>query len=343
MPISSSEIRRVFVLSLILILVVLSFMVIKPIILSIITGLILAYAFYPLYKRIYKFFRERNTSALAVCALILLIVFIPLWFLIPLIVQQTFDMFTSIQNIDLSGIVETVFPAASQQFQKDFTSIIITFTGKITSASINFLIDFLLDLPNVLLHGAVIIFVFFFTLRDYNKLREFVSGISPFKKEKEKILIKKFKEITSSVVFGYIIVGVIQGIATGIGLLIFGIPHALLLTIFAVFASILPMVGPWFVWVPAAAYLLISGHVGAAIGFTLYSAIIVSSLDNVLRPYIVSRKTGTSSVIVLIGMIGGLFLFGILGIILGPLILSYLILFLRAYKEKALSDMFSTI
>jgi predicted PurR-regulated permease PerM len=220
---------------------------------------------------------------------------------------------------------------------------IITFIGDITSTILDYMTAFLFNLPTVLLQTAVIIFVFFFALRDHDKLKDFANGISPFRKDKAKILVKKFKEITSSVVFGYIIVGVIQGIATGLGLLLFGVPNALILTLLAIFASILPMVGPWFIWIPAAIYLFLSGSSGAAIGFILYSALFVSSIDNLLRPYIVARKTGTSSVIVLIGMIGGLFLFGILGIILGPLILSYLILFLKAYKDKTLSDMFSTI
>jgi|TARA_Y100000034_G_scaffold15396_1_gene16242 predicted PurR-regulated permease PerM len=342
MSVSSQEIRRVFVLSLILILVVLSFMVIKPLILSIIAGLILAYAFFPIYKRTYSILKEKNTSALAVCFMIFLVVFIPIWFIIPLIIQQTFDMFTAIQGININGLIVKLFPTATQQFQKDLTSIIINFIGDITSTTLDYMIGFLLNMPTVLLQAAVVIFVFFFALRDHNKLKEFVGGLSPFKKEKEKILVKKFKEITSSVVFGYIIVGVIQGLATGLGLLIFGVPHALLLTLLAIFASILPMAGPWFIWVPVAIYLFVTGNTGAGIGFSLYSALLVSSIDNILRPYIVARKTGTSSVIVLIGMIGGLFLFGILGIILGPLILSYLILFLRAYKDKTLSDMFST-
>ena len=146
--------------------------------------------------------------------------------------------------------------------------------------------------------------------------------------------------MTSSIIFGYILIGIIQGIATGIGLLIFGVPHALLLTVFAIFASIIPIVGPWLVWVPAAIYLFSIGNTTAAILFILYSAIIVSSTDNFLRPYIIARKTGVSSVIVLVGMIGGLFVFGILGIILGPLILSYLVLFLEAYKNRTLTEMF---
>ena len=341
MAVNSGEMRKILVLSLILILVVLSFMVIKPIILSIVTGLIMAYAFFPIYKRIYKILKEKNTSALAVCFMIFLIVFIPLWFVIPTIMKQSYGLFSASQGIDIAGLISKVFPTASQQFQKELSSIIINFIGDMSSTVLNYLKIFLLNLPTVLLHLAVVVFVFFFTLRDHDKLKKFASEISPFRKDKEKILIRKFKELTSSVIFGYIIVGVIQGIATGFGLIIFGVPNALILTFLAIFASILPMVGPWFIWVPVAIYLFVTGNAGAAIGFGLYSAIFVSSIDNILRPYIVSRKTGTSSVIVLIGMIGGLFLFGILGIILGPLILSYLILFLKAYKDKTLSDMFS--
>ena len=184
--------------------------------------------------------------------------------------------------------------------------------------------------------------MFFFTLRDHEKLKEYVSGISPFKKEKEKVLIKQFKQTTSSIIFGFIIVGIIQGIATGAGLLFAGVPKALLLTILAVFASVIPLIGPWLVWVPAAIYLFVIGSTVPAILFTVYGVVVVSSLDNFLRPYLVARKTGTSSVIVLIGMIGGLFVFGLMGIILGPLILAYLVLFMTAYKDKTLSDMFKS-
>ena len=103
----------------------------------------------------------------------------------------------------------------------------------------------------------------------------------------------------------------------------------------------LPMVGPWFVWVPVAIGLFLTGKIGFAIAFSIYCLFFVSTIDNILRPYIVSRKTGVSSVVVLVGMIGGLFVFNILGLILGPLILSYLLLFLKAYKDGTLSDMFS--
>ncbi|PIN90817.1 hypothetical protein COU60_00550 [Candidatus Pacearchaeota archaeon CG10_big_fil_rev_8_21_14_0_10_34_76] len=341
MSVTQLEVRRIGAITFILTLVVLAFLVIRPILLSIITGLILAYAFNPLYIKVKKVLREKNTSAFIVGLLVLLIIIIPLWFLIPLLIQQVFDAFTSLKGVDVANFVQRFFPIDSARIQVDITNAIINFIAGITNTSLSALADFLLELPTILLNLAVVIFVFFFALRDQDKLKEFVSGISPLRKDKEKILVKQFKDLTSSIIFGQIIIGIIQGVATGIGLLVAGVPNALLLTLFATGASIIPIIGPWLIWVPAAIYLLSIGNTTAAIIFAIYSAVVVSSIDNFLRPYIVARKTKSSSVVVLIGMIGGLFVFGILGLILGPLILSYVILFIEAYKNKTLSDMFA--
>ncbi len=341
MAFANKDIKRIFVAFLLLFLAIIAFLVLKPILLSIVAGLLLAYAFNPLYKRFYRIFKEGNTAAFAVCVLIFLVIIIPLWFLIPTIIQQTFDLFNSTQNINFLSIIEKLFPSSPPQFQKDTATVIVTFIGKLTSAAISSMLGFLTNLPTLLLNLAVLIFVFYFTLRDQKLLKEFISGISPFKKDNETALIQRFKDLTSSVIFGYVVIGIIQGITLGIGLLLFGVPRALTLTIVAIFASVFPMFGPWLVWIPITIFMLAEGNIKLAVGFALYCALLVSTIDNVLRPYIVAKKTGTSSVIILIGMIGGLFVFGIMGIILGPLILSYLIIFLRAYKDKTLSEMFS--
>ena len=341
MTLTNKDIRRIFVSFMLLVLVIAAFLIVRPIVLSIVGGLILAYIFMPVYRRTYKLIRERNTSAFLMCVILVLLIVIPLWVFIPIIVEQVFDLFNITQNIDFAKVVKAIFPSSQPEFQEQLTTVIIKFVGNIASSTINILIGFIQNIPKVLLNLAVIFFVFFFTLRDQDILREFVSGISPFRKEKEAVLVNRFKDITSSIIFGYIVVGIIQGLALGIGLWIFGIPKALTLTILGIFASMLPMIGPWLVWVPIAAFLLLSGSITTAIWFIVYCTFLVSTIDNILRPYIVARKTGTSSVIILIGMIGGLFVFNMLGLILGPLILSYLILFLRAYKDGTLSDMFS--
>ena len=342
MALSNKDVRKIFVTGLLLILLIISFLIIKTIALSVIGGLILAYIFIPLYRRVQKRVNQRNISAGIMCLIVVIILIVPLWILMPIMVEQVFKLFTLTQSVDFSLLVKTLFPTSQPEFQEKVTTTMIQFVGNLTSGIITYLIGFLQNLPVVLLNLAVIIFVFFFTLRDHEELADFVSGISPFKKEKESVLINRFKGITSAIIYGYIIVGIIQGLALGLGLLLFRIPNALTITLVGILASMLPMVGPWLVWLPITIFLIVGGKVGIAIGFAIYCTLFVSTIDNILRPYIVARKTGTSSVIVLIGMIGGLFVFNILGLILGPLILSYLVLFLRAYKDGTISDMFSS-
>lgn len=341
MALDNQEVRKFAAIGFILVILVAAYFVIKPLFLSVVGGLILAYICFPLYKIVFKLFRERNTAALATCLIIVVVIFIPFWFLVPLMIQQLFDIFNASQTLDVAGLVDRVLPSFSDEIQRDVTSALITFMSKSFSSVINLLSSFILDLPTYLLYFAVIIFVFFFSLRDADKLKEYVTGLTPLKRDKEKHLAHQFKEITSSIIFGYVIVGLLQGIATGLGLLLFGVPNALLLTVFALFASVIPMIGPGLVWLPASVYLISIGKVSAGIGFLIYGALFVSTFDNFIRPYLVSRRTKIPSVVVLIGMIGGLLVFGILGLILGPLILAYLLTLLDAYKNKTLAEMFS--
>jgi predicted PurR-regulated permease PerM len=127
-------------------------------------------------------------------------------------------------------------------------------------------------------------------------------------------------------------------LAAGIGYLIFGVPSALLLTLFTIFVSIIPFVGAWLGWVPVDIYLFSAGRVDAAIGLLIYGLIVVSLIDNVLRTIIISRRTKLNSAIVLIGMIGGLLAFGVLGLIIGPLVLAYVLLVIEIYKKRTQSE-----
>ncbi len=341
MSVTHKEFRRIFVYTALVGLLLLSYFVLRPIALSIMGGLLLAYVFIPLYRRVFHIFHERNTSALTVCVILVLVIFIPVWFLVPVMIQQVFDMFTFIQTLDIRGFVAATFTNAPAQFQEEIGSVAITFIGKVTTGVLGSLTDLLVELPTVLLHFAVVVFVFFFALRDNDKLAAYVGGLSPLKPDQQKFLNKQFKNITYSIMFGYVITGIVQGIATGVGLFLFGVPRALLLTVFAILASIFPLVGPWLIWIPAALYLFSIGNVPMAIGFILYSVLFVSVIDNIMRPYLVARKNQISSAVVLVGMIGGLLVFGVLGIILGPLILAYLLIFLTAYRNKTLSSMFT--
>ena len=208
------------------------------------------------------------------------------------------------------------------------------------SSLLNNFTDILLNSPTIFLHLFLILFVFFFGLRDGNKLVAYFQSLSPLSKESEQKIFKQFSDITHTVIFGQIVIGIVQGIVTGVGLFIFGVPNALTLTFLAILSSMFPIIGPWLVWVPADIYLFTLGRTGAAIGLLIYGLVIASLVDNFMRPFIISRKTKINSALILIGMVGGLLVFGILGLVLGPLIIAYLLLLLDACRDKKTPNIF---
>ena len=333
-----NDIKKFSVILLALILVVLGFFILKPIILAILASLLLAYVFNPVYKKLLKVFREKNTTSFIMCLLLLLLVFLPLWFLVPIIVKQVFDLYSYTQKVNLANSIRDTFPSifTSETFTREFGTALNNLISKSANLVLNGFSNILVDLPSILIQMVVILFVFFFALRDSEKLTEYMKTLSPLNKDLEENLIKQFKDITFGVIYGQIIVGVIQGALAGIGLVIFGVPHALLLTILAMFTATIPFIGAWLVWLPASIVLITSGSVTAGVGLLVFGALFVSWIDNIIRPYIISKRARIHSVIVFVGMIGGLIVFGVLGIFLGPLILSYLLILIDLYKQKKL-------
>jgi len=185
-----------------------------------------------------------------------------------------------------------------------------------------------------MIHLLVIFFTLFFVLKDKQKVIEYVKSILPFPKEVEKKIFEYSSGITSSLIYGQIIIGLIQGITLGIGLFIFRVPNALFLSLLAIFIGILPIVGTFIVWAPLLISLFFTGAPTITLIGVLIFGIMSSSVDNIIRPLITSRRTKINSAILFVSMIGGLFFFGILGLILGPLIISYLIIFLEIYRGK---------
>jgi predicted PurR-regulated permease PerM len=335
MIIKEKHFKTIAIMVVIGILLILSFLILRPILISSIFGLIFAFIFHPVYKKLYSFFKNKNLSAFIICLGVVIIIILPLWFLIPIMVKQVFEIYIYLQQTGFSEIIESMLPSfSSQDFSKNIIIAINSFIGEIASSFLNRFTDVLLNSPVILLNISLIIFVFFFGLRDGEDLIDYLQKISPLSKESEKKIFKQFKDITHSVIFGQFIVGLIQGIITGIGFFIFGVPNAIVLTLIASLVGILPIIGPWLVWVPVDIWLFLNGRFYAGIGMLIYGILIISWVDNLIRPLIVSKKTKINPGIILVSMVGGLLTFGVLGLILGPLIISYLLLLLEFYKNK---------
>lgn len=327
--------RKVTTTIVLAILVVLSFFLLKPILLSIITGFILTFIFSPVYNKLFKLTKSNNFSSIFICLFLLALIIIPLWFLTPVIIDESIKLFIASQQLDIINPLKAVFPTlfSSEAFSEQAGIALQSFVTKITSSLMTYLSDLLLDFPTIILHIVITFFTLFYTLKDKEKIISYIKSVLPFSKDVEKKLFDSTKDITSSVLFGYVIIGVIQGIILGIGLFIFQVPNAFLLSIFAVLVGILPVLGPSLVGIPTAAFLFVEGNSFAGWGILIFT--LVSSLsDYLIRPLLVSKRAKLPTALILVGMVGGFLMFGILGFILGPLVIAYLIIVVELFKPK---------
>lgn len=322
-------------------LLILSFLILRPILLSIMVGVILAIVFSPLQNWLDKYIKIRGISSGLICLFFLMIIILPIWFFTPIFLNQAFQVYQFSQQIDFVGLLKGIFPSlfSSQEFSQEVGSIIHSFTTKATNYLVNSISSVITNFPEISLHLLVIFFTLFFVLRDKEQIIDYIKSLLPFSKEIEEKLFKFPREITLSVIYGQVLIGIIQGLIAGLGFFLFGVNNALLLTILSMIMGIVPILGTVIIWGPVVLYLFIAGNTISAIGVTAFG-VISSFIDNILRPIFISRMTKMHPLIFLLGMVGGLFFFGIIGFILGPLILAYLLILLEAYRGKNLGGLF---
>jgi len=329
--------KNMVALVLILGLFILAGIIIKPIIMAIISGVLLAYVLYPFYSWVLKKLKRETLSASLVCLALLIVILGSSALILNYLVKQAISLYFSLQTINLSEILIKILPNfLSTEFSSTIAGSLNTFISKALAYGLSKSGDFILNLPTFLLKLFVAIFIFFFALKDGKRAIEYIKSLELLEKENQEKFFIQFKNITYSVLMGQVVVGIIQGLIAGLGYFIFKVPNALILTLFTILVSIIPFIGAWLGWVPVVIYLFAVGRPEAGFGLLIYGLLIVSLIDNVLRTIIVSRRTKINSAIVIIGMIGGLFAFGVLGLIIGPLVLAYVLLVIEIYRKKNL-------
>lgn len=331
------DFKKLIIALIVILLIALVFVMLKPIAISVFLGFLLAYIFHPLFKKLKSKLKNGNLCAGIILGGILLIILLPAVLFLPYMIGQLINAYVQLKSFDISPVLRELMPALFEtaKLQTDTLAITSSITSNLAELIFSTVKQLAYELPTILIHLVIVLFTFYFALRDLDDFKAYIISISPFPKEYQDRIIKKFGQVTNSVIYGQVVTGIIQGLIAGIGYIIFGAPNALLLTIFSIILSILPIVGAWLVWVPVDAYFFMTGHTNAGVGMLLYGLIIVSWVDNIVRPIIVSRLIKMNSGIVLVGMVGGLYVFGISGLVLGPLLLAYLLLFAEFYKEKS--------
>ncbi|MDA3837157.1 MAG: AI-2E family transporter [Nanoarchaeota archaeon] len=333
--------RKISYLAILGTLIVASFLLLRPILMSIITGTILASIFIPLYLKVLKVVKSKNLATTIISITLIILIIVPLWFITPILLNQSVEIYTASQHIDFVTPLKTLFPSlfVTEQFSNEIGATIYTFVTNITNGMMNMFAKLIMNFPTMFLQMLVAFFTFFFIVRDHETLVAYIQSILPFPKKVEEKLFKSSKDITFSVLYGQVVIGIFQGLFGGISFFLFGVENAVMLTLLACLAGIFPIIGTSIVWIPVAIYLFISGNIVAAIGVASFG-VLAAFFENAIKPAFVSKRTNVHSAIILLGMIGGLLLFGILGFIIGPLILSYLLIILEIFRDKRIPGFF---
>ncbi len=348
-------VEKIVLVAFFLLILVLTFLIAKPYLLTILTASVLAYITYPLYIKVLALVKFKHVAASIMVLFVFLVVAIPMFFLGSLIAKQTAvglaTGFEYIDNViaqeDCSLNSKTLCTLINQTKAFTTTQIYDTYL-KTDFPGLMSPVDSLLQfssksffaLTGFLVQFFIMLFALFFFFIDGNLIWEKISLALPMSKRYKDRIIQKFKDTTSGVVYGQLLTSLIQGFVASIGFILFQAPSAIMFGVVTAFTSMIPFLGAVSVWLPLAVIKIVTstihndiGGVWLGIGLGLYGLIFISTVDNIIKPKLIGEKAQLHYFFALIGVLGGISLFGIIGVLLGPIIMSLFVTVFNIYSE----------
>ncbi len=316
-------------------LVIVVLLMIKPLTSALITAAFLAYIFHPIYEWLRKRINKESLSAFLVIILIILIFILPLILAFNALTKEIFSGYLIVKQkvatIELGGFN---FLSDQPQLKDFFTN---TFS-KVTANIVDYTSTFVFKLSNRLIDFFIVFFVTYYLLKDGKNVLLKIKKALPIKKSYQEEVFKKFNNTIYGVIYGNIIIALIQGTLATLGFYLFGVSSPILWGLLTAVLALIPFLGAFVVWLSISLFYFINGladansaMIGNGILLFFYGMFIISGIDNVLKPKIISGKAKIHPVLVLIGVIGGIKFFGFIGVVAGPVLLALLMAFIDIY------------
>jgi predicted PurR-regulated permease PerM len=331
---SGTNLRTAFVLLLVAAVSALFVAVAWPFLKPLLLGALLAGLFHPLYRWITRLLGGRQSLGAAVTLLVLLVLGLgPISAFLGLVLQQALTMsdqaipwlsqhLGAASTFNVHDWLVQRFPALAKYVPsqeqllqqvgtaaKTAGAFLVTFASRMTATTAAFLLNLF-----------VMLYAMFFFFKDGHKILERIFYYLPLNDEDETRMLARFTSITRATVKGTLVIGIIQGALAGIAFWVAGIEGAALWGTMMTILSIIPGIGAALVWVPAVIILFVTGQSLTATLLAAWCAAVVGTVDNFLRPMLVGRDAKMPDLLILIGTLGGLFLFGPMGFIVGPIV-----------------------
>lgn len=304
--------------------------------------------FNPLYKRLVPKVRREGLASVLMCGIILLLIIGPVGYLGVQVVSEAAQAVTRINEMYKSGELDQMFTFdapwiravidwVSQYY--DLSQIDI---GAIARDAANAISTILVaQTSNLITNGAQMLFYFvlmFFTMyyffMDGGRVIDRIRALLPLSSDQIDLTFKQLRDIIQATMYGGLVVAGLQGVIGGIVFWAVGIPSAVFWGCIMAFLSIIPIVGAFIVYIPAGIILIILGHWVKGLIVIILGSVVISQIDNVLRPLLISGKAAMHPLLLFFSIMGGIPLFGLLGIIIGPIIAAVFVTLLRVFETR---------
>jgi predicted PurR-regulated permease PerM len=333
--------RWIAVMAVTAIALYLCWLMMRPFISVLAWAVVLVIVFYPVHKKITSALGGRSWSALISCLLVLLILLLPLTLLTMAVAQELAKVVPEMpsQIAHLLSQQPAVFGRITEWMQNRFGISMPNMQG--------FVIDQLVNLRDVLLAGSFslmgnvvsgivkaffVVFTMYYLFRDGDKIVNKLPAALPLDTEQSEAIILRTQQVVSASVYGVVTIAALQGLLGGLAFWMLGIPSPVLWAVLMAFVCMIPVLGSFLVWLPLSIYLLVTGHWTKALLLIIWGAFVISTIDNFLRPKLVGNQTRLHELFIFFSVLGGISVFGLLGIVLGPVVLAITLGLLQTFQ-----------
>lgn len=331
-------------LSLVILLGYLSYQIFKPFLTPIAWAIVLSLVFYPLYAFSLKFLKYRSLASLFTLLIILVIILGPFSYLSFLLVKELGDISEYIEtgrikeiskileHPQVRAIIDRIINLLNIS-ESQINDAIVSGISKIGKTLIDKITVGVGDALTVMLNFVFMFFSIFFLLKDGTDFLKRFRDYMPFSEEQKDRLTTQMRDIIVSTIYGGVIVAIVQGVIGGITYSLLGIQAPVIWGVATAVASFVPLLGAFAIWGPIAGYLFIQGAVINGLILTVVGIFGISLIDNILKPIIIGSRTRMPVLIIFFSVLGGIKLFGLIGLIMGPFVLAVFISVIEIFRN----------
>jgi predicted PurR-regulated permease PerM len=323
--------------------------ILAPFLMPLCWAAIFVVVFYPLYEKLKKLIKSENLRALVMTAFIVILIIGPMTYLGVSLVQEAatmFDHFTAwvdAGNLDrlvdfksspMYTLIQNRLSPYVDLSQLDLKVIIENSLKTVSKIALSQTTQILANTGRTLFQFGLMLFFTFFLFRDGQILFGQIKSVIPMTEKQADETVDHLKNVIQGTMYGGVVVALIQGLLGGILFLIMGLPSPVFWGTFMAFLAFIPILGPFLIYIPAGIILMATGSMVKGILLIVIGVGAVSQIDNFLRPYLVSGQTGMHTMLLFVSIMGGVAMFGLLGIVLGPFIAAVFVSMFDIFRLK---------